>query len=307
MLVYRSPSCPTKKTEQLIKVIGDLIACDKICLICGDFNMPSINWTSTSPVASSTSSKALVDLCKSYGLTQYVRKATLGKHILDLVLCNIDSLITHLSVGPPIGTSDHCSISFNIDLVIHRSNFLIKKDYKKANFDMINEYLLNVDWYGSFSAAKSVNDKYELFISVLRHCIDVMVPTIKVPLLSPNLPFYLRSLAHKRTLAWESAVSTSSDADWELFSRLNKAFEKKLWKYNDTIEKKTISSSNKTAFYKLISSRIRHKSAIGALVSPNGGLARTDYEKAELLADAFEQAYCRNSTSPVHSVSEPIQ
>lgn len=49
IVVYGTSSCNTTKTDQLIKVVSDLLACNRRCVLTGDFIFPettcSQNWS----------------------------------------------------------------------------------------------------------------------------------------------------------------------------------------------------------------------------------------------------------------------
>ncbi|EYB85615.1 hypothetical protein Y032_0295g1669 [Ancylostoma ceylanicum] len=291
VVLYKTPICSPLLADQMLKALSDLMACDKCCLITGDFNLPDIRWCLAEPIASTSTSKRLLDLCKSHDLVQLVRKGTHSDNILDLVLCNEKELVKNLVVDAPVGRSDHCSVRFNLDLLTTDSSYMLKRDFKSVDFEAVNNHLSNLDWYGSLDSVDTVDEKYELFLAVLNHCIELFVPIIKVPLHDSRIPPHLTSLSRKRSLAWRTAVEQDTTESWAAFSRLNKIFSKRLWKFNNNLEKKIVRSKDKNAFYKLINSRIRPKNNIGVLVSSQGTIAQTDREKAEMLADVFELSF----------------
>jgi hypothetical protein len=97
----------------------------------------------------------LLHFVNSYGFTQYVDKDTHGRNILDLVLVDTFSLISKLSVEPPVGTSDHNTVMFTVNLtppvpVGSNSTQSAYRNYAKADYVSLNSYLLSVDWNGIF-------------------------------------------------------------------------------------------------------------------------------------------------------------
>ncbi|KAK6020339.1 hypothetical protein OSTOST_14008, partial [Ostertagia ostertagi] len=60
------------------------------------------------------------------------------------------------SVLPPIGTSDHSTIEFQIKVSSGPSRIYEAKDFAKANFKAIGDYLSDIDWIGSFGTVDSV-------------------------------------------------------------------------------------------------------------------------------------------------------
>lgn len=298
VVVYKAPSCPAPKVEQMCKALSDVCASNRACVVVGDFNMPDINWNCLpNPSLMCATSRSFLDTCSSLGLTQHVKTCTLGNNILDLVFSSVPGLVNDVRVKPPIGSSDHSSIQFQIYfLVSDTSSKVIKRDYRNADFDAITTYLSNVDWLGSFNNVETVDGKYELFLAVLHHTIDMFVPTIKASVYRQRLPSHLRNLASKRATAWDTANSTGKSEDWLCFRHLSNIFEKRLWKYNSNMEKKIVQSADKGAFFRLLNSKLNSKPNIGVLKSTEGVIARTDKDKAEMLANTFEQSFMQHSS-----------
>ncbi|EYB82716.1 hypothetical protein Y032_0352g3250 [Ancylostoma ceylanicum] len=282
------PECPASQSS----VISDLISCDRLCLVTGDFNMPDIKWCRPNNYSATCStSKSFLEFCESSDLTQHVRDPTHGANILDLVLSSDPCSVLDLRVESPIGTSDHATIHFCLNAINEKPIYILKRDYKSANMEAIKDYLRDIDWYGSFESSLTVDQKYETFIAVLHHVIDLFVPLVKVPPLKYRLPPYLKSLFLKRQQAWCTAKSTGKVEDWVTFRTLTSVFQKKLWKLNNSLEKKVVESRSKTAFFKFLRSRLKQKPKLGPLILSNGTMVIKDNDKAEVLADVFEEAF----------------
>lgn len=110
IVVYKVPNGTSALSVQMSKAISDLVSSNRTCILCGDFNMPDINWASNSgPIATTSPSNFFLKLCADHCLTQYVTSKALGDNTLDLVLCNDKFIIKDLAVRPPVGSSDHSS------------------------------------------------------------------------------------------------------------------------------------------------------------------------------------------------------
>ena len=76
-------------------------------------------------------------LATTWGLTKCVTYTTQGDHILDLVLSSHHEQLTDSSCRPPIATSDHLSVLFNIYL--DRTEQVCKDDQPASiNFNNVN-------------------------------------------------------------------------------------------------------------------------------------------------------------------------
>ncbi|KAK6030367.1 hypothetical protein OSTOST_03505, partial [Ostertagia ostertagi] len=223
-----------------------------------------------------------------------------GSSTIDLVLS--ESLVKSNDVGPPIGTSDHSAIFFHLNLTSCKGHLVSKRMYKNAN-GAVCEYLSNIDWVGSFNSAATVSDKYELFIFILHHVIQLFVPVARLPLQKTRLPPHLRSLHDRKYIAWQLAVASGSVEDWTSYRRIDAIFARRLRKYNDFIERKVIRSADKGSFYRLMNSRLHSRLRIPVLKSVDGVTARTDEQKAELLAYSFAKAFAPSDTSTAQPCS----
>jgi len=165
-LVTRSPGCSTYDIDYMIlsvRCLQMLCSTDKVTFILGDFNLPDIDW-SYYHAPDNIIHNTFLNFVNSYGLTQFVKQSTRDNNILGLVLSTSNKIISNIDILPPIGTSDHNVIVFDINLVnsINEYNssdhsFL---DWSRADYDMISMDLCSVDWNNAF--------QYCLFLSILR-------------------------------------------------------------------------------------------------------------------------------------------
>ncbi|KAK6061824.1 hypothetical protein COOONC_00514 [Cooperia oncophora] len=206
----------------------------------------------------------------SYFASLVVKRAPLlrGGHILDLLLCNTSDVIVKPHVSAPVGTSDHASIISGPVSRLELNEFSEKYDYSKASYALSKEYLSSFDSIGSFQSSQDVETMYETFLFILKHCIALFVPILKVLLSRPNLPTYLAHFHNMKIKAYKRAISTQQEEDREHYRWAAKKFEKKLLKYNLSVEKRQD----------------------GTLVVP-------DNDKAEMLAKIFQKAYAKQSVS----------
>ena len=86
-------------------------------------------------------------------LTQFVYKPTrystfsTAANVLDLVLSNDDFAVIDLTVQPPFGSSDHCSVQFKFvyDSCPHSAPFS-RADFRRADWNSMKNELSCVDW-----------------------------------------------------------------------------------------------------------------------------------------------------------------
>ncbi|KAK6010737.1 hypothetical protein OSTOST_24209, partial [Ostertagia ostertagi] len=129
------------------------------------------------------------------------------------------------------------------------------RDFKSADFEDMRNYLRHIDWLGSFNNTHTVNEKYETFLAILNHAVD---------------------------------ISSQAASDWNAFHALSKRWTQKPNKYNASIErKKKLSEGGVRLLYSLLKYRLRDKLKIGTLLSET--LPRAI--KEELLTNTFEKVF----------------
>ncbi len=133
-VVYRPPKQSEENDMRLYNEIKSIIK-DKNAVICGDFNNPSVNWSTQT---GDREGRRLIDLAEDAFLWQSVKRPTRGNNILDLVFMNDRDLIHTCEVGEPLSNSDHNIVRIKLILQIStRENVLLVPNYKKANFPNI--------------------------------------------------------------------------------------------------------------------------------------------------------------------------
>ncbi|GMT12109.1 hypothetical protein PFISCL1PPCAC_3406, partial [Pristionchus fissidentatus] len=291
---YRNPKATTLQTDSLIKSITDLCSCPQPSVITGDFNLPDIDWPSfPTPQKNNItpSSQSFIDLCKSIKLAQLVKDPTRKENILDLVLCNNPGIVTKTEVGPPFDISDHNTVKFELSLVHSVPAFTLKRDFKKADYDMINCQLANVDWVTAFSTMRNIDKMYDLLIKVIQKSIDTHVPWVKVNVTHGKIPPHIERLLVKRFNAWQKSIALSCPRLTREFESLNRRFRTELIRYQKTIERKIIESEDRNKFFRYMKRCVNKQRGVEGLKNSTGNLILDDQGKANLLAETFASVF----------------
>lgn len=82
---------------------------DKELIQAGDFNLPSIDWSTDVPVGMSLLEEQFLDLFSSLGLVQWVKQATYlrSNNILDLIFTTENDRISNVNLIDPFSGCDH--------------------------------------------------------------------------------------------------------------------------------------------------------------------------------------------------------
>ena len=83
---YRPPGNSVEALEHLNNSLMSLSSCNLLIVLCGDFNVPNIDWVSVAPTASTGPAELLCAIIADNSLTQLVDCPTCDSNILDLTL-----------------------------------------------------------------------------------------------------------------------------------------------------------------------------------------------------------------------------
>lgn len=179
-------ACFTSKLNNIKGIIeGDVV------LICGDFNCSGVQWISetdniNSHLEPSDVAEQYSELVDTFTLCEFMQFNNVTNArgiILDLVFCNQSRISNIVSSGSPLVKEDghHPSIEFllNIDhKLLSRSNHFIF-NFKKANYDIINEDLSSVPW-SDVLCANDVDVNVCKFYEIVDRVIANRIPKKKV-------------------------------------------------------------------------------------------------------------------------------
>ena len=117
-------------------------------VLCRDFNLPHINWSTISPsVPSPCTSLFCSLLCDNY-LTQIVNFTTRQDSILDLIFVNNPNLVSCVQPVDNLPGTDHDVIQFSLAVSLPKQATCSRLlyNYKKADFQHFCEVLSHVPW-----------------------------------------------------------------------------------------------------------------------------------------------------------------
>ena len=151
-------------------------------LVTGDFNMPLIDWTSWTVASQSSKDAEFLDLVDDLFLSQHVNFPTRVREgqvpfLLDLVLTNDENFISGITSFPPLGKSDHVTISFEFHCYFNIAggrNY--KYNYGQGDYQSMTSELLNINWTTLFNGL-DIDATWSLLHSTMLHLIDKYVPT----------------------------------------------------------------------------------------------------------------------------------
>ena len=153
--IYRSPSSdPKQSIEELSLLFQSALGSGAShVFVCGDFNIPHIEWADNFCTApSSHYSNQFLDIVQDSMLFQHVTQPTRFREgqnpsILDLLFTNEEGMLSELCYLPGLGKSDHVVLWFLINCYTSCTvSHPVKLNFHKGNFVRLNSMLSVTEW-----------------------------------------------------------------------------------------------------------------------------------------------------------------
>ena len=321
LLIYRPPSNSPDNNQSLIDYINLFCTGREVCVI-GDLNLPTADWFSDPPRATSNNDKNFLDCFSLLGLTQIVHSPTFvpSGRILDLVLSS-DPLITALvDVLPPLPGCGHCPVHVSGFFKLSNPLFLAEQrppcyDWYRADFGSISRAIEDTDWHFIFSS-RTLNESYSLFEQILHNLIQHHVPVkhsrlIKSKKWNKNTPSRMKRLKSRSWADYKiirrrhGRHSPEAYARWHSFVKCNNDI--KSFKLSARLDyERNLLSTIKTK-PKIFHSYLRNQKSNRPNVGPlriNDELVDDQAVMAEDFVSAFASALSRGS--PTHPYPHQI-
>ena len=230
-------------------------------------------------------------------------KATL----LDLVISNVDELVSDITVLPPV--SDHCPVPFTVTTQLlmddNAPSDMLVPDFTHTNFDALREHLWNQPLLESIEDSTCIESAWFTWYNYFCQSVRLLVPTRKLVskkrrLDKPRYTSDLFKLCRKKDRIFRSMKRQNTVQAWVSY-RLARNY------YHAAVRRQ------KVQFYTKFSNLLNNernsyrwwqqakrfsnisvkKTAVIPDLTDGSGLASSDTEKADLLARAFS-SQCSN-------------
>lgn len=198
----------------------------------GDFNFPNITWNNGQPILSSSSdSQEFFGFCSTFSLCQMVTQATRitqnTSNTLDLILTNYPECASDTQYLP--GISDHLIITFHLNVPFEKlpKSKKIIRDYKKANYEAINNELCEfVDEFLKDFDNRTVQSNWNMFEAEVKRLTNKHIPTRAITC-NPRAPWYnntLKRLSNRKKRMYRSAKQTPTESRSKVYTLASNAY-----------------------------------------------------------------------------------
>ena len=182
--VYRSPSGnPDRSMDELAHLLYSVLAASPShLLICGDFNVPQIDWGSSFCSASDSHfSHKFLNVVHNCLLFQHVTQPTRFRegetpHTLDLLFTNEEGMLTELDYHPAIGKSDHIVLRFKLACYTQKTGSSLERlNFHRANWNKLKGILAKVNW--ECLTTLDIESAYKFFHNTLCKAVADCIPS----------------------------------------------------------------------------------------------------------------------------------
>ena len=305
--VYRSPNSNAANNEKMMSDIRTV--CNTVShthlLLCGDFNIPGIDWTEETPQSNSNSlAWKFTECVRDCFLHQHVKDPTHSRqnqaeNILDLVFTNEEGMVDVIQHDAPLGKSDHLVLKFSFscykdDSQPSSSKFL----YHKGNYEEINKEIARHQWSEEMEEM-SVEESWNLIETRLTAAMEKHIPKSRPTTNKKRKPLWMNDKVFvkvkKKSAAFKRYQETKEGEDYNTYA---KARNQAKWTCRAAVREfeKNLAKESKTnpkAFYNYTRNMFKTNASIPDLDMPDGRKTTNEKEKANLLNDFFSSVFTR--------------
>jgi len=255
---------------------------------------------------------------------QLVDFPTRENNTLDLILVDDMSLITHVCADVPLGTSDHVTVQFKINLLAYCDRVTpTERDndcwHSFGNFNLVRAdwaqialILSNIDWVTVFMCCADVDSCWNAFFMIALNAVSTCAPPRRAPKLNNKLrvgnlsscksrkmrgckrvfyPKHLRKLNIHKKKIWRKFRSKRTALNREAYKKIANKFKAEMAKHTIFKENSLIKKGNLKEFYNYVNKKTKNKSTIPPLHDHAGNLVFEDSHKAEMLNAYFKSVF----------------
>lgn len=330
-VIYRPPNQSSAELldflTSLEKSLSKALSPTTTLLLMGDFNAKSDQW---SPECNSDQAGILLStLLNSFSLSQLVSEitrphggqglpGTAGGSLLDLIITNSPDYFSAPLVGPPLGTSDHFSVSTTLNMKPPVQQRPLRRIWNISKSDQLSFLcdLANQPWPGQ-DFPGNLNHHWDLWLTLFLSTARRNVPSKVVRHVKPKPPWLsdlLLSECKLKAQLFRLCKHVPTPENIAKFRCQRNKVTALLRRAKAKFSSKLVSSAGMTSAKKSPNfwSFVRHckgsknSRPIPTIQVPNGSPAETDYAKANALNDFFiKQTDIPGRNDPPSALSSP--
>ena len=309
---YRAPKLKFEECQDICEEISEIKSKfpKSIFWLCGDFNLPDIDWEQNKIIGhqySSSINQLFLDLINDLGLSQTVLNPTRGENILDLFFTNNLNLINKSTVIA--GVSDHEAVLIDSKLSIKTKKPNSRKIllWNQVDINKIKQDAKNFNnlFKQSHSHSKiiNINEMGSCIQNNLDLIVDDNVPSkfSSTKIFPPWINTQTKRLIKNKNKWFQKAKQRNDPESWKKYKDIKKLAQKHCRKAHDNYVEDLITcdKSNKK-FWSYIKSKRTENTGISDL-NVNNKTVSNPKDKANLFNEQFSKVFSK----PCNTIHTP--
>lgn len=284
VLIYRPPNSSCSDDNCLLDSLTELCLSSKHLIVLGDLNI-DFNYTENGYRTSNI--KKFEEFFSLFGLSQQVAAATRGKSVLDVILISAP-ILRNISILPPLASSDHNIVSFEIMCSYAKPHRMPSPDFNRANYVGLSEFFCSVNWWRVFHNYTCLEDMYKRFCHIVYVGMSKYVPFHTVETQRHGFAKHITNLISQKARLFNTLPNPMSHPEYK---KVNLALDFHLKKFLANRERRVLSSRNRNAIFSLVRKKIKGVGKLPVLLDDSGNRFLSDNQKAEALAGYFASVF----------------
>ena len=308
-VVYRSPNSPEANNRKMLDILR-ITASEKFdyLLVCGDFNLPRIDWSVNQCLDSEHSFSAeFVDTVENLGWFQHSKKHTRFRgtqsSCLDLIFTNEEDMISEVGDLPPIGKSDHVCQTWDVNIgeAIFKNTMRVRPNFKRAKWGEIRDDFRNF----SFEDDDEVSVMADKVVGMVDSTRKRNIPPCRPRSRKQRLPWMrgskIKEQKEKRWKSWTNFKNSRLPRDYDAYkmerNRLNDLVRCAKLKH----ERNLIADlkDNPNLYYGHCRRSLKSKQGVTNVIDGGGKLTETEEETAIALNTYYHSVFTRDDPQSI--------
>ena len=308
---YRPPYHSTHDLQALqdsLLSVSDKHSC---IIVCGDFNVPNIDWATAAPTLTSPNASLLCNIVMDSFLTQMVTLPTRENNILDLVLTSHADLVTYVHLTDNLADCDHEVVEFLVAVTspaIHERKRKLY-NFKQANFEEFESLLSATPW-DIIDYNGDVDMAWNLWKDLFLSAADQVIPKITWRKRKSKCWFSSNTITmiHRKRKLYRVKKKHPSPENLARYRRISNIV-RLLTRQETKCHFASLCDTyrhNPKQFWKWVNSVRNFRDVIPPLVGGTG-IISDDQEKANEFNSYFESVFTDEDVSHIDSLNLPNQ
>ena len=302
--VYRSPNSSVENNQKLLMMLRRAAAMkNDYLMICGDFNLPMIDWTShQSRDAENSLSHCFLEIVEDQNWFQHVENSTRFRgsqnSCLDLILTNEENMVNDVQELPPLGKSDHVCQKWKLIVSdpIFKNTTKPRPNYKLANWEAFKTDLRHFE----FSANDSPNTMNNELVEKIKELEAKHIPLCRPRNNKNRLPWMrgaaIKKQREKKWRSWKKFKQTELPRDYDAYKIERNRLGDMIRSSKANHEKGLIADmkENPNLFHGHCRRSLKTKQGVSNVTDGNGKLTETEEEAATALNTYYHSVFTKD-------------